>query len=261
MDDTARYDRDASRYHQGVYSRKRLDLHATITSTLSPLFLGQLKNLHKSCLSAFKSALHDTVSGGMEYNFGDIVSKATNECETRFQVGGKEVCIEEKEWSWEEELFMLREEIATIAEVFRKDETKKTINLIEVRMCWAWVEGEMLSILQRNFKKQIAEPVDIALNKATPDMWDKVLGSFQQLLGKAESSYLKKAKGETIVCLSAYLERMWSSVQLHGGRKYKRTIIASYTCLDGTARQDRRADGRYRHPRQASHALRRTIPI
>ncbi|KAN0091284.1 RHD3/Sey1 [Tylopilus felleus] len=174
----ARYDRDASRYHQGVYSRKRLDLHATITSALSPLFVGQLKNLHKSCLSAFKSALHATLSGdGTDYNFGDVVGKATNECETRFQAGGKEACIEEKEWSWVEELGLLREEMTNVAEVFRKDETKKMVNLIE-----------------RNFKRQISEPVDVALNKAAPDMWDKVLGAFKQLLEKAESSYLKKAK-------------------------------------------------------------------
>jgi hypothetical protein len=92
--------------------------------------------LHKSCLSAFKSALNATLSGdGTDYNFGDVVGKATSECETRFQAGGKEACIEEEEWGWEEELGLLREEIANVAEVFRKDETKKMINLIEVRIC------------------------------------------------------------------------------------------------------------------------------
>ncbi|KAH0827997.1 RHD3/Sey1 [Lanmaoa asiatica] len=199
----ARYDRDASRYHQGVYSRKRLDLHATITSTLSPLFVGQLKNIHKSCLSAFKSALHATLSGdGTDYNFGDVVGKATSECETRFQAGGKEACIEEKEWNWEEELGLLREEIANVAEVFRKDETKKMVNLIE-----------------RNFKRQISEPVDVALNKAAPDMWDKVLEAFKQLLEKAESSYLKKAKAfncteeEDANALSSLRTRAWLSLR------------------------------------------------
>lgn len=71
---------------------------------------------------------------GTEHNFGDLVSQATSECETRFQAGGKEACIEEKEWGWEEGLSSLKEEIANVAEVFRKDETKKAINLIEVRM-------------------------------------------------------------------------------------------------------------------------------
>lgn len=52
----------------------------------------------------------------------------------RFQAGSKEACIEEKEWGWEEELNLLREEIANVAEVFRKDETKKMVNVIEVRI-------------------------------------------------------------------------------------------------------------------------------
>lgn len=47
---------------------------------------------------------------------------------------------------------------------------------------------------QRNFKKQISEPVDLYLNKPTPDMWDKVLKLFRDTLEKAESSYLAKAK-------------------------------------------------------------------
>ena len=48
--------------------------------------------------------------------------------------------------------------------------------------------------LQRNFKKQIAEPVELALNKASPDMWDQVLATFKKTLDKAESTYLTKAK-------------------------------------------------------------------
>ena len=47
---------------------------------------------------------------------------------------------------------------------------------------------------QRNFKKQIAEPVELALNKPEHDMWDKVLEVFRGNLAKAEASYLKKAK-------------------------------------------------------------------
>ncbi|KIJ18584.1 hypothetical protein PAXINDRAFT_8839 [Paxillus involutus ATCC 200175] len=197
----ARYDRDASRYHQGVYSRKRLDLHATIASILSPLFLSQLKNLHKVCLSAFKSALHAALNGD-GYNFADVVGKATGNYETKFQEGAKEACIEENEWSWEEEMGLLREEMGNVADICRKDETKKMVNLIE-----------------RNFKRQISEPVDVALNKAAPDMWDRVLGAFKQLLNNAESSYLKKAKAfnctedENAVALSSLHQRAWLALR------------------------------------------------
>jgi len=147
--------------------------------------------------------LHDTLSGGgVDYSFADVVSKATSECETRFEAGGKEAWIEKDDWSWEDELGLLREEIANVAEVFRKDETKKTVNLIE-----------------RNFKKHISEPVDVALNKATPDMWDKVLGAFKELLEKAEQSYLKKAKAfncteeENASALSSLRIRAWLALR------------------------------------------------
>ncbi|KAG1752797.1 root hair defective 3 GTP-binding protein-domain-containing protein [Suillus lakei] len=150
----SRYDRDASRYHQGVYQRKRADLLGVMDSTLSPLFLRQLKNLHKSYLSAFKKELLEGLRDD-----------------------AKEVLLEDTDWTWQDELESLREEIGNVADQCRKDETKKMVNLIE-----------------RNFKKQISEPVDISLNRATPEMWDKVLSTFKETLEKAESTYLAKAR-------------------------------------------------------------------
>jgi Root hair defective 3 GTP-binding protein (RHD3). len=127
-----RYDRDASRYHQGVYNRKRTDLLAALDSTLSPLFLGQLKNLHKSCLVAFKKEMLDGMRG-VEYSFADVVSKAREQCEGRFSEGAKEALVEGTDWSWEDELELLKEEVGSVADQCRRDETKKMVNLIEVR--------------------------------------------------------------------------------------------------------------------------------
>lgn len=128
----ARYDRDASRYHQGVYQRKRSDLIASLDSTLSPLFLGQLKNLHKTCLVAFKKEMMDGLKGE-EYNFADVVKSARQKCEKRFAEAAKEAVVEEgADWSWEEELELLKEEVDNVANQCRKDETKKMVNLIEV---------------------------------------------------------------------------------------------------------------------------------
>lgn len=128
----ARYDRDASRYHQGVYRRKRADLIASLDSTLSPLFLGQLKNLHKSCLVQFKKEMLDGLKGE-EYNFAEVVVKAKERCERRFKEGAEEASVEGTEWSWAEEMELLKEEVGSVADLCRKDETKKMVNLIEVR--------------------------------------------------------------------------------------------------------------------------------
>lgn len=192
----ARYDRDASRYHQGVYKRKRADLIASLDSTLSPLFLGQLKNLHKSCLVQFKKEMLDGLKGE-DYSFADVVAKAQQRCESRFKSGAQEAVVEGTDWSWEEEMSLLNDEIVIVGDQCRKDETKKMINLIEVSSS-DQVFGTKTDhpYLQRNFKRQISEPVDLALNKAPLDLWDQVLTTFRGTLDKAENTYLAKAKSE-----------------------------------------------------------------
>ncbi|KAF7427975.1 Dynamin-like GTPase that mediates homotypic ER fusion [Pleurotus ostreatus] len=199
----ARYDRDASRYHQGVYKRKRADLLAALDSTLSPLFLGQLKNLHKSCLVTFKKDMLQGMTGE-GYNFADVVEQAREKCEGDFAAGAKEAVVEEDSdlWGWEEELELLKEEIRSVANQCRKDETKKMVNLIE-----------------KTFKKQISEPVELHLNKPAPNMWDNILKVFKDTLEKAEKQYLAKAKSfdcteeENDVALADIRQRAWMALR------------------------------------------------
>jgi hypothetical protein len=117
--------------------RKRADLLASLDSVLSPLFLGQLKNLHKSCLLEFKKALSDGLKGE-GYNFAEVVKRANARCEGRFEECAREAVVVEGEegkgmWNWQEELESLKGEIKSVADLFRKDETKKMVNAIEVR--------------------------------------------------------------------------------------------------------------------------------
>lgn len=113
-----------------MYARKRTDLTVALESILSPLFLGQLKNLHKLCLIQFKKALLEGLKGE-EYDFGDVVLKARGKWEGRFEDGARETFLEDTDWSWEDELGSLKEEIGSVADQCRKDETKKMINRIE----------------------------------------------------------------------------------------------------------------------------------
>ncbi|TEB38276.1 protein SEY1 [Coprinellus micaceus] len=192
-----RYDRDASRYHKGVYTRKRADLVSVIDSTLSPLFLGQLKNLHKLAVVAFKQDLLNGLKGD-NYDFAEVVTKATKKCEETFSTGAKEALVEGTDWNWEDELEVIKEEIRGVADQCRKDETKKMINQIE-----------------RNVKKIISEPVEIQLSKPSSEMWDSVLTTFKETLAKAEATYLAKAKSfncteqENVTSLAALRKRSW----------------------------------------------------
>jgi hypothetical protein len=81
--DSGKFDKDASRYHASVYQRKRADLVVTLQASLSPLFLGQLKNLHKSAAADFSKRLQDglKVPG---YDFAAVVSEAKTEIREKF---------------------------------------------------------------------------------------------------------------------------------------------------------------------------------
>ncbi|KAJ7267584.1 RHD3/Sey1 [Mycena haematopus] len=214
-DALTRYDRDASRYHQGVYKRKRADLIVALDTALSPLFLGQLKNLHKTCLVAFKKEMLDGLHGE-GYSFADVVMTARKRCLGRFETGAKEALVEDTDWSWEDEMISLKEEVGSVADQCRKDETKKMVNLIE-----------------RNFKKQISEPIDLSLNKAMPDMWDHILRTFRETLDKAEASYLAKATSfdctpeENAASLAALRRRAWQALRAKIDEQTAEPVILS----------------------------------
>ena len=69
---------------------------------------------------------------GEEYNFATVVSTAREKSESRFVQGAKEALLDDVDWSWEDELALLQEELSSVADQCRKDETKKMVNAIEV---------------------------------------------------------------------------------------------------------------------------------
>ncbi|THH13335.1 hypothetical protein EW146_g6869 [Bondarzewia mesenterica] len=90
-----------------------------------------------------------------------------------FDTGAKVVVVSDEDavWNWVQELGLLEEELRRVSDQLRKDETNKMVYAIK-----------------------ISEPVDLLLNKASPDVWDSIRRTFKETLDKAETSYLTKAK-------------------------------------------------------------------
>lgn len=128
---TASFDTAASRYHSGVYTRKRVELLSKLNSSLSPLFLSHLKNLHKLVLKEFRKSIQDGLKQE-GYDFAAVVSETKAKAEKDFVEGSKEVLLDETDWSYEETLNQLREDMVAIADLLRVEETKKMVALIEV---------------------------------------------------------------------------------------------------------------------------------
>ena len=85
---TGKFDRDASRYHSAVYQRKRAVLLGALHASLSPLYLGQLKNLHKQAIVRFDKDLKAGL-GKAGYDFGELVSESKGAAREFFESGAK----------------------------------------------------------------------------------------------------------------------------------------------------------------------------
>ncbi|KAK4697654.1 protein SEY1, partial [Phenoliferia sp. Uapishka_3] len=197
----ASFDTAASRYHSGVYTRKRIELLSKLNASLSPYFLAHLKNLHKLVLKEFRKSIQDglKVDG---YDFAKVVSETKKKAEEDFVRGAKEVLLKETNWSDEEVLAQLKEDVVAIADLLRGEETKK-----------------MVLIIERNIKKHVSETVELSLNKPSSDMWDKILSTFKDALAKAEAAYTRKATSfncteeENTEALTLLRKRAWLSLR------------------------------------------------
>jgi hypothetical protein len=73
---TSAFDTAASRYHQGVYQRKRADLLTNLYAALSPIYVGQLKNAHKTATKKFITDIGNDLKAP-SYDFAEVVKRRT----------------------------------------------------------------------------------------------------------------------------------------------------------------------------------------
>ncbi|GAA94929.1 uncharacterized protein L969DRAFT_89889 [Mixia osmundae IAM 14324] len=197
----AKFDRDASRYHPAVYQRKRAELLAKANASLSPLYVGQLKNVHKQVVRDFKAAILAQLKAD-SYDFASVVDQTRQKAESTFITEAKALSLDGTDWSYDDALVQLREDITAIADTCRVEETKRMVTSIE-----------------RALKKAYNEPVEIALKKPTTEMWDNVLKAYKTAIAKAETAYLAKAgsfnctEEENTAALSSLRRKAWLSLR------------------------------------------------
>lgn len=84
----SKFDKDASRYHPSVYSRKRFEVAKAIEVLLTPLHQAQLKNLHRDVQKRFKERLEGDLKRD-DADFGKVATECTDEAESSFLEGAK----------------------------------------------------------------------------------------------------------------------------------------------------------------------------
>lgn len=173
----AAFDQAASRYHQGVYSRKRADLVEKLNTALLPSVLAQLKNLHAQLSEHFRTAVLDVIRRSSTYNFGDVVQEQHNAALAQFDETTRSMLLPDTDWSVDEERAQLEAELGKMAQGLRADESKK-----------------MAVQLQREVGKKLVDPIELGLSHPSPSMWDDVLRVYNEVTASASTTYLRRAR-------------------------------------------------------------------
>ncbi|KAF9928887.1 Dynamin-like GTPase that mediates homotypic ER fusion [Mortierella alpina] len=169
------FDKDASRYHSEVYKRKREEVLSKANTMLGSYFVGQLKNLHTSALSLFSSNLqHSLQSEGAE--FANVVLVTKGKAVDFFLQGARAIKLDDTDWEYEEELYQLERDIQEFSVEQRQKELSK-----------------MLTGLEKQMKKDLEEPVKLALDCPGPGMWGRVITAYKRSTQEAEEALQRKA--------------------------------------------------------------------
>jgi hypothetical protein len=137
------FETEASRYHKGVYQRKRIELEAKIDGRLKALFLGQLSAAHKSGVQEFSDAVSSEVKIGQKkgasYDFAEIVTRMKRTALQKYDREAKAVMVEGAPWSsYKQEIALYQKDLDEVSGRLRRDEMRRLATRVE-----RWVRSKL----------------------------------------------------------------------------------------------------------------------
>ncbi|KAK2683405.1 hypothetical protein RAB80_001351 [Fusarium oxysporum f. sp. vasinfectum] len=190
----------ASRYHKGVYARKRHELEGKIDTRLKALYQGQLAAAHKAGVTAFGEAVANKVKAGQKaggsYEFAEIVANEKRKTLDIFGVEAQSLLIEGVSWTnFESQLKLFEKELDEESAKLRKEEMRRLATRVE-----RWVRSRLGDAVGLEFNKlgsgragggapETGEKPD-----SEKDLWDRVWKVFTGIVKEAEVRFAERAK-------------------------------------------------------------------
>ncbi|ORZ32888.1 root hair defective 3 GTP-binding protein [Catenaria anguillulae PL171] len=170
------FDTQASRYHQGVYQRKRKELVDRCQTSAMVVFNAQLRNAAKRAVTIFKSGL-DFKLKSKGADFYIMVESTKDEVLQFFSKTANASCMQDSTWSFEESLADLRTELDHLISSRRDEELNKLAHAAE-----------------RKIQTDLPDAINDILVNPTPTMWTRVDEVFREEVESAESDLRDRAK-------------------------------------------------------------------
>ncbi|OJJ49844.1 hypothetical protein ASPZODRAFT_128382 [Penicilliopsis zonata CBS 506.65] len=186
------FETEASRYHKGVYERKRAELEGKIDTRLKALFQGQLSAAHKNGVHDFSEAVTAAVKSGQKkgasYDFAEIVTDETKSALDKFEEVASATVVEDTPWSdYAQERILYEKELAEVSGRLRRDEMRRLASRVE-----RWVQSRLGESVGLEFNA-LGTGRDSGDKPAEKGFWDRVWNLFVETVLDAERRFTDRA--------------------------------------------------------------------
>jgi hypothetical protein len=191
---------EASRYHKGVYARKRVELEGKVDLRLKALYQGQLSAAHKAGVTSFSEAVAGAVKAGQKkgasYEFADIVEREKGVALKRFEAEARSLAIEGVPWSnFKQQYNLYEKDLDEVSARLRKEEMRRLATRTE-----RWVRSRLGDSVGLEFNKLGSGrggsgAPEFGEKPATEkDLWDRIWNVFVATVKDAETRFIERAK-------------------------------------------------------------------
>jgi len=191
---------EASRYHKGVYSRKRVELEGKIDTRLKALYHGQLSAAHKSGVTSFSDAVSSAVKAGQKkgasYEFAEIVEREKKVALKQFETEARSLAIEGVPWTnFKSQYNLYGKDLDEVSGRLRKEEMRRLASRVE-----RWVRSRLGDSVGLEFNKLgsgrggSGAPETGEKPATEKDLWDRIWNLFTATVKEAEIRFTERAK-------------------------------------------------------------------
>ena len=193
------FETEASRYHKGVYTRKRAELESKIDGRLKILFQGQLSAAHKSGVNEFSEAVSAAVKAGQKkgasYDFAEIVDREKKTALSKFDKEARGVLVEGAPWSnFRHEMSLYQKELNEVSGRLRRDEMRRLATRVE-----RWVRSRLGESIGVEFNalgsgRGGSGAPETGERQSEREIWDRIWNVFTKSVQEAERRFTDRAK-------------------------------------------------------------------
>ena len=214
------FETEASRYHKGVYARKKEELEGKIDARLKVLFQGQLSAAHKSGVREFSDAVSAAVKAGQKkgasYDFAEIVDREKTSALSKYEKEARAVLVEGAPWSnYKQEMSLYWKDLNDVSGRLRREEMRRLATRVE-----RWVRSRLGESVGLEFNalgsgRGGSGAPETGERGSETEIWDRIWNVFIKTVQEAERRFTDRAKsfdaspGEVDVGLWRLRRKSW----------------------------------------------------